>query len=334
MREAIASTPSTAHAPAGLEAWLGVPPSADLAERLEQFVTRVALAPVPSAVRPALAQELLSAIDEDAFRALPEPLRRRVVEAVLELGYPWALSLPAEALELRRPARGTGRRARRLLVLALLGALVTGLGGAVLLSRGGREVVLEPAPEDPRREAFKVEFAAQRSEVERAHRELERLSHQQRWKDVAVVATACLRVESAELTCLAHLGAAHARLGSAVDAKTRLWEARDHEEQARQAYLRYLSLAPRDDVQGRNIESALRASGLQLPTSAASEAEAERVAIARGRTCFYTSTPVADCVARLAEAFEARAKRTLHRDDRALASSWRSRADQARSAPR
>lgn len=107
------------------------------------------------------ALEFIGVLDDDACATRLTPaLRSELVRAVLELGYPWALYLKSEDVQLvSRSARPrTARRALAAGLVALVcGVMVSGLGFAGRSSAGVGEVTertQQTAPEQPRRAVF------------------------------------------------------------------------------------------------------------------------------------------------------------------------------------
>lgn len=126
-----AGGPLTASA---LRHWLGRPAD-ELEQHAARFIEVTKQAEVPPQERAEVARALLILLESEGFgRASPEgpALRRAVVEAVLRLGYPWALHLDPddvthareEALR-RRPAVRWRRVALVLLVIAALAAVAS-----------------------------------------------------------------------------------------------------------------------------------------------------------------------------------------------------------------
>lgn len=126
------------------------------AERLSELlalapaeVERRAAAIIPRLGRATLAEltpsaaRLIDLLDDEAFARAEPALREAVVQAVLRLGYPWALQLPPDDLALLRH-EATGQRATW-----LRRALVVGLAVAALAAGGLSWALFGATPQAP-----------------------------------------------------------------------------------------------------------------------------------------------------------------------------------------
>lgn len=125
------SEPAEAHTATPLASWLTAPVQT-VEENIGAFVTALQSTHVAPEDREAVATALLRLLSPDGTRN--RTLRRACVEAVLQLGYPWALQLEpddvTDAREAAQAARPLSPFRRIVIIATLVGA--AGLGGALL----------------------------------------------------------------------------------------------------------------------------------------------------------------------------------------------------------
>ncbi len=108
---------------------------------------------VPADEKPALAKALLAVLDEPQLKTIVDSHglspRALAVEAVLSLGYPWALSLNPEDLAFYRAQTKPSSRFRPWMVLALIATLGLGLGASGLFASNRTTKPPPPGIEKP-----------------------------------------------------------------------------------------------------------------------------------------------------------------------------------------
>lgn len=275
---------------------------------------------------------LLEALDEPALTAAE---RVAIVRAVLDLGYPWALHLRPEDIAQARPALRT-RRGARAGVMALLVALATFTAAPPPREHQPRlelEAAATESPPPAPRPRFTVQFseaAVVSGAVPRLKRQLPRpvSKHQLAqlvslgdWEGVIDLANQCRSADPLRLDCLAEEAAAHSRLAhqplhweqppreQALASLRRL----EHERSARALYRRYLSIAPSTDALAPKLVRRLREGGDWVEWNPEA-ADRELAAILEEP---WRQPGCVDRHLAMADAFEERALRTHHEDDRA-----------------
>ncbi|MBL8936796.1 MAG: hypothetical protein JNM69_19710 [Archangium sp.] len=165
----VSSPGETGSALTPLTTWLTAPVET-VEENAQAFVTALQSTHVLPEAREAVAGALLKLLSADGTRN--RTVRRACVEAVLQLGYPWALQLDADDVADAREAAQAARPAsrwRRALVAVTAGT-VLGVGALVAAMTGWShvlvdppkptEVVLRPAPVAPKPPSAVVQTAA------------------------------------------------------------------------------------------------------------------------------------------------------------------------------
>lgn len=122
--------------------------------------------------KPALAKALLGVLDEPQLKTIVDSQgrspRAKAVEAVLGLGYPWALSLNPEDLAFyRAQTKPAASRTRLWVVMALLAGLGAGLG-ASLFTLSAPAVKAQRLPAPPTRTGAVQSVAKSRLEISKA----------------------------------------------------------------------------------------------------------------------------------------------------------------------
>lgn len=138
----VASTPALP-----LERWLSAPLE-QVEENVEGFITALQSTHVAPEAREAVATALLRLLSADGTRN--RTLRRACVEAVLQLGYPWALQLEpddvTEAREAAQAARPSSRWRRALIIITTSTLLGAGALGGALAGWSRMLEATEPIP--------------------------------------------------------------------------------------------------------------------------------------------------------------------------------------------
>lgn len=153
-------------APRPLETWLSTSVET-IEENVDAFVTALQSTHVAPEARDTVATALLRLLSPDGTRH--RALRRACVEAVLQLGYPWALQLDADdvtdAREAAQAARPTPRWRRGLIAASAVLVLGAGAVGATLQWKDGgistpAPVTVTPRPTPPNPPSAVVQTAA------------------------------------------------------------------------------------------------------------------------------------------------------------------------------